>query len=165
MGSEKRKRSGAGRDFLNLTAEGTLNAFRSCKATTEVFCRSPGAHKTAICCSLLEKITEIFAGTPKRAILTASFQLLRTGYSKQDGTLTILVSLLQLLSMVKSRFNQSKAPNLRQTVSLAASHRLWTMMTSSTKRSRNPKAPALIFRKHPSGYRDPAVCHSALGGK
>ena len=72
MGSEERERSGAGKQSLDFATGDTLTAFRFYKATTEVYYRSPGARKTAICCSLLEKIIEIFAGIPKQAIRTAS---------------------------------------------------------------------------------------------
>lgn len=165
MGSEECERSGAGKHSFILAKGGTLNAFRFCKATMEVYCRSPGAHKMVICCSLLEKIIETFAGIPKLAILTASSQLLPIGRSKQDGTLIILVLLLRRLSTAKLQFNQFKAPNLRQTVSRAATHRLWMTMTSLTKHNLSPRARALISKKHPNGYRDPAVRHSALAGR
>lgn len=118
-----------------------------------------------ICCSPLERIIEIYAGIPKRVIRTASSRSLPIGHSRRDGTPTILVLLLQLLSMAKSQFSQFKVPNLRQTVSLAVPHRLWTTMTSSTKRSHNPKARALTSKKHPNGYRGPVVRHLALAGK
>ena len=131
----------------------------------EVYSRCPGAHKTVICCSPLEKITEIYAGIPKRVIRTASSRLLPIGHSKQDGILTILVLLLQLLSTAKLQYSQFKAPNLRQTVSLAVTPRLWTTMTSSTKRSHSPKARTLTSKKHPNGYRGPVVRRLALVGR
>ena len=74
MGFTKRECSGARKHSFNLSTRGLLNAFRFCEAMTEVYCRSPGAHKTVICCYLLERITEIFAGIPKQAIRTVSSQ-------------------------------------------------------------------------------------------
>ena len=131
----------------------------------EVYSRFRGAHKTVICCFPLEKITGTFAGIPKRAIGTASFQLSPIGHSKQNGTLTILLLLLRLLSTARSQSSRFKAPNLRQTASLAITHRLWTTMTSSTKRSHSPEARTLTFKKRPNGYRGPAVRHLALAGR
>lgn len=72
MGSEERERPGAGKQSLDFPTGDTLTAFRFYKATTEVYYRSPGVRKTAICCSLLEKTIGIFAGIPKQAIHTAS---------------------------------------------------------------------------------------------
>lgn len=143
----------------------TLTASRSYKAMTEVYSHFHGAHKTVICCFPLERITGTFAGIPKRAIRTASSQLSPTGRSKQNGTLTILVSSLRLLSTARSQFSRFRVPNLRQTASLAISHRLWTMMTSSTKRSHSPEARASTFKKRPNGYRGPAVRLLALAGR
>ena len=74
MGFEERERSRAGEFSLNIIAGVTLNAFRSCKATMEVYSRSHGAHKMVICYSPLEKTTGIFAGIRKREMRTASFR-------------------------------------------------------------------------------------------
>lgn len=166
MGFEECERAGAGKYFLDLMIGGTLNDFRSCKAMTEVYCRCPGAHKTVICYFRLEKTIEIFAGTPKQAIRTASSQLLPIGHFKQSGTLTIRVLLLRLLSTAESQFSQSKARNRRRTVSPVFTYRPPTTTTTSlTKLSHSLKARTLTCRKHPSGCRGPAGRPSALAGK
>ena len=74
MGFEERECSRAGKISLELTTGVSLNAFRSYKATTEVYYHSLGAHKTVICCSLQEKITGTYAGIPKQVTRTANLQ-------------------------------------------------------------------------------------------